>query len=194
MLEEFLRAVQVASNPRLIDPNFKSEPAKFLELDQIVSDVVDQNDRKLVIWTNYLKNVYELIERYSKFGALPLSGKVSGDERAETIEKFQDLASEQKILIAVPGAGGVGITLTAAQTAVYLDKTWNGEHWMQSVDRLHRIGQTGTVQVISLHASKVDEAISWSLYHKQKRQAKLLGDLPIEELRPSREELLRALN
>lgn len=175
ILEEYLRAVQVSSNPRLIDPEWKGEPAKFLELDEIVNEVVRQEGQKIVVWTNYLGNVRELCERYKDLGTAPFSGEVSPAEREATIRGFQggDLPS---ILVAVPAAGGVGITLTAAQTAVYVDKTWNAEHWMQSVDRVHRIGQRGTVNIISLLGCKVDEIIHWNLRRKEQGQAQVLGD------------------
>jgi SNF2 family DNA or RNA helicase len=175
ILEEYLRAVQVASNPRLIDPLWKGEPAKFLELDEIVREIVHEQGQKLVIWTNYLGNVAELCVRYKEYGAHPFSGEVSASERERTVRAFQEDESP-KILVAVPAAGGVGITLTAAQTAVYIDKTWNAEHWMQSVDRLHRIGQRGTVNIISFLGCKVDAVIHWNLRRKEQGQAKVLGD------------------
>lgn len=197
ILEEYLRAVQVASNPRLIDPLWKGEPAKFLELDEIVHELVEEQGQKLVVWTNYLGNIRELTERYKRFGAAPFSGEVSAAEREVTVRAFQE-QEHPKILVAVPAAGGVGITLTAAQTAVYLDKTWNAEHWMQSVDRIHRIGQRGTVNIISLLGCKVDEIIHWNLRRKERTQAQVLGD-DVRASRiqagslPSRAELLEAL-
>jgi SNF2 family DNA or RNA helicase len=196
ILEEYLRAVQIASNPRLIDPNWKGEPAKFLELDQIVSEIVRDQDKKLVIWTNYRANVAELVDRYHELGAAPFTGEVKTDERFEIIEDFQSKDSGSlKILVAIPAAGGVGITLTAAKTAIYIDKTWNAEHWLQSIDRIHRIGQTGTVNIVSLNASKVDELIGYNLWRKHKAQEQLLRTAKLSErdLLPSREELLGAL-
>jgi SNF2 family DNA or RNA helicase len=175
ILEEYLRAVQVASNPRLIDPAWVGEPAKFKELDSIVDEIVKERDEKIVIWTNYIVNTKELIKRYSKLGAADFSGEVSPEKRNEIVSRFQSDPS-CRILVAVPAAGGVGITLTAAQTAVYIDKTWNGEHWMQSVDRLHRIGQTGTVNIISISACKIDELISRNLNKKVRLQREVLGD------------------
>lgn len=196
ILEEYLRAVQVSSNPRLIDPEWKGEPAKFLELDEIVEEVVRQEGHKIVVWTNYLGNVAELCERYKDLGAAPFSGEVSPSEREATIRGFQS-GDSPKMLVAVPAAGGVGITLTAAQTAVYIDKTWNAEHWMQSVDRLHRIGQRGTVNIISLLGCKVDEIIHWNLRRKEQGQAQVLGDYESSEKEGStgitRQELLKAL-
>ena len=193
ILEEYLRAVQIASNPRLVDENWKGEPAKFLELDEIVRELVDEQGRKIVIWTNYRQNVHELVDRYSDYAAAGFSGEVSQAERMAVIDDFQSQASDScKVLVAIPAAGGVGITLTAAQTAVYIDKTWNAEHWMQSIDRLHRIGQKGSVTIVSLHACKVDEYISNNLAKKQKMQAQLLGEGKPDHrmLTPTREELL----
>jgi SWI/SNF-related matrix-associated actin-dependent regulator 1 of chromatin subfamily A len=196
ILEEYLRAVQVSSNPRLIDPEWKGEPAKFLELDEIVQEIVHEQSQKLVVWTNYLGNVSELCERYKRYGTAPFSGEVSAAEREKTVRAFQE-SEEPRILVAVPAAGGVGITLTAAQTAVYVDKTWNAEHWMQSVDRIHRIGQRGTVNVISLLGCKVDQIIHWNLRRKEQGQARVLGDYDTpgsgENFGITREELLEAL-
>lgn len=183
ILEEYLRAVQVASNPRLIDQSWIGEPAKFKELDSIVEEIVKERDEKIVIWTNYIANTKELVTRYKDFGAADFSGEISPEKRNEIVARFQNDPA-CRILVAVPAAGGVGITLTAAQTAVYIDKTWNGEHWMQSVDRLHRIGQTGTVNIISIIACKIDELISSNLKKKERLQREVLGD---DERRAQRE-------
>lgn len=198
ILEEYLRAVQIASNPRLVDQAWVGEPAKFLELDEIVDEIVGEGEKKLLIWTSYIKNTEELCKRYKKYGTRAFNGNVSTQEREKTIRAFQDLNnSEVKILIAIPAAGGVGITLTATQTAVYLDKTWNAEHWLQSIDRIHRIGQIGSVQIISLHACPIDYLIQGNLAKKEKMQRQLLGDDKVElaelDFLPTREELLAAV-
>jgi SWI/SNF-related matrix-associated actin-dependent regulator of chromatin subfamily A-like protein 1 len=197
ILEEYLRAVQIASNPRLIDETWQGTPAKFRELDTIVDEVVGERGEKLVIWTNYVTNVRELTARYREHRAAPFFGGVDPKERAETVKAFQsDSTDSPRILVAVPAAGGVGITLTAAQTAVYVEKSWNAEHWLQSVDRIHRIGQRGTVHIISLHACKIDEAIAANLRRKERLQARLLQGVPLEDgddASPSREELIAAV-
>jgi SNF2 family DNA or RNA helicase len=176
VMEEFLRAVQIASNPRLVDPSWTGEPAKFTELDEIVNEVIYGQDDKIVIWTNYVNNVLELVERYKDFDTRPFYGAISKTERDKTITCFQNETKKARILVAVPAAGGVGITLTAARTAVYIDKTWNAEHWLQSVDRIHRIGQTGTVNIISLQACLIDYLISKSLTKKTLAQKDLIDN------------------
>jgi len=195
ILEEYLRAVQVGSNPRLIDENWKGTPAKFEELDELIQEIVVEQGEKIVVWTNFLGNIRELTARYAKLGAAQISGEVSTAVRDRTVHEFQN-GREIKVLVAVPAAGGVGLTLTAAQTAVYLDKTWNAEHWMQSVDRLHRIGQRGTVRIISLQSTPVDELIARNIARKARIQAELLGDAEVDETAlsyPSIEELIAAV-
>lgn len=191
ILEQYLRCVQIGSNPRLIDESFKGDPIKFLELDSLVDEIVRENGEKMVIWSNYRGNITELVSRYKEFKAEGFSGETSPKDREEIIREFQSDGG-CKILVAIPAAGGVGITLTKAQTAVYIDKTWNAEHWLQSVDRLHRIGQNGTVNIISLHASKVDSLISRNLSEKEDTLKRLM-DGSFEERLRIREEFVSAL-
>ena len=194
IMEQFLRAVQVASNPRLIDPTWKGDPVKFLELDEIVNELVYNNEEKIVIWTNYVANIKELVERYKKFNALPYFGEIKTTQRAEYVKDFQSAEKNSaKILIAVPAAGGVGITLTRASTAIYLDKTWNAEHWLQSIDRVYRIGQDKLVNIISLNACPIDYLISANLRKKEKMLASIMDSKIEQNTYPTRQELLEAL-
>jgi|GEM_PF-285937 len=195
ILEEYLRAVQIASNPRLIDPLFKEDSVKFKQLDSLIDEIVIYNKSKVIIWTSFRKNVEELLERYSKYKPLSIIGNQTTDQRGEIVAKFQN-ETENKVLIAIPSAGGVGLTLTAANYSIYLDKTWNAEHWMQSVDRIHRIGQTGTVNIISLNACKIDLLICKNIEKKSKlleRALNLGTQLEPDNFLPSKDELLDAL-
>jgi DNA helicase INO80 len=47
-------------------------------------------------------------------------------------------------------AGGLGITLTAADTVIFYDNDWNPTMDSQAADRAHRIGQNKTVHVYRL--------------------------------------------
>jgi superfamily II DNA or RNA helicase len=174
ILEQYLRAVQIASNPRLVDPTWVGTPAKFKELDYLIEELVGEGEQKVVIWTNYVANTLELKERYARYGIGVLSGSVKPAVRHCLVKGFQENEGAPRIIVALPAVAGVGLTLTRASCAIYLDKTWNAEHWFQSVDRLHRIGQKKTVSVISLMASKVDRLISANLERKGHEQSLLL--------------------
>jgi len=195
ILEEYLRAVQIASNPRLVDETWKGDPAKFLELDTIVSDVVDSREEKIIIWSNFRKNIEELFLRYKSYKPVKIYGGVKSSDRAKAVNDFQSNTKDSaKIFIGNPAAAGVGLTLTAAKTAVYVDKTWNAGDYLQSIDRIHRIGQCGTVSIISLQACLIDELIAGNLEKKERIQKALLsGASESHNCIPTREELLEAL-
>ena len=53
--------------------------------------------------------------------------------------------------------GGIGITLTAADTMIFIDKPWAPAYLQQAEDRIHRIGQKSSVQIITLLARKTIE-------------------------------------
>ncbi len=195
ILEQFLRAVQIASNPRIIDSTWKGDPVKFLELDQIVEEVISQ-DQKLVIWTNFTENIRELVIRYKAYQARPYYGEVKTVDRQKYVNEFQSADSgAAKILIAIPAAGGVGINLTAASSAVYLDKTWNAEHWLQSIDRIYRIGQTNSVNIISLNACSIDYIISKNLKKKQELLNQVMDakEIDFRQIYPTQAELISVL-
>lgn len=67
-----------------------------------------------------------------------ITGKVSVDERAKNVAKFQD--HKLRVMLCTIAAGGVGITLTAASTMVFLQRSFSAVDNQQAEDRCHRIG------------------------------------------------------
>ncbi len=96
-----------------------------------------------------------------------LSGDTLTKERDPMVQRFQN--GERKNLVCMFGAGGVGITLTAAQTVILVDRPWTPGDAVQAEDRLHRISQEQPVLSVWLQAFKVDEMIDKVLEAKEKR-------------------------
>jgi SNF2 family DNA or RNA helicase len=67
-----------------------------------------------------------------------ITGKQSVDERANNVAKFQD--GKLRVMLCTIAAGGVGITLTAASTMVFLQRSFSAIDNAQAEDRCHRIG------------------------------------------------------
>ena len=101
-LVKLLRLTQIGSNPALIVKDYDETPSKFLKLDEIVNEIVE-NDEKAIIWTSFRKNVRTLRRRYKELGALMLFGEVPIEERNNVVVKFMSM-SKHKILIANPAA------------------------------------------------------------------------------------------
>jgi SNF2 family DNA or RNA helicase len=194
-LVKLLRLTQVASNPALIDASYEETPAKFQELDKLVNEIVDRKE-KLIIWTSFRKNIRTLRRRYRNLGALMLFGELPIAERNEVVERFMD-RDKTKVLIANPSAAGVGLTLTSANNAIYLDRSFKMDEYLQSQDRIHRIGQEKKCNIIKIVAEgTIDEYTDEILQKKHLLAQFTLGD--IEHMETDRrfltkEELLEIL-
>lgn len=67
-----------------------------------------------------------------------LTGAVTAKARQAGIDDFQ--AHRARVMLATTGAGGVGVTLTAASIVVFLARPWSLIEALQAEDRAHRIG------------------------------------------------------
>ena len=155
--------------------------AKIVELDDLLND--DLRDEQVVIYGQYQRELQELAKRYASWSGphaeppgLPIIyGPTPEPDRARLIAEFQ--AGDRRRLFVQTRTGGIGITLTAAKTAIYHTRSWSLEEYLQSQDRLHRIGQTGTVTILHLRAEgSIDDDIADALNDKQALADDLTGD------------------
>lgn len=72
-------------------------------------------------------------------GWAAITGSVSGEDRKESVDLFQN--GKLFGLALVMGAGGTGLTLTHASDALFVDLSWTPSDNVQAEDRLVRIGQ-----------------------------------------------------
>ncbi len=86
-----------------------------------------------------------------------ISGDVNGIERQKAIDRFQS-PEGAFIMLLTTKAGGVGITLTAADTCIIYDSDWNPQNDLQAMARCHRIGQTKAVKIYRLLTAKTYES------------------------------------
>lgn len=159
--------------------------AKVKELDHLLNE--ELAGEQVVIFGLYRKELEALARRYvgvqhveaETFGNTPtlpiIYGPTPPAVRTELIQQFQQ--GGRRLLFVQSRTGGIGINLTAAKTAIYYTRGWSLEEYLQSQDRLHRIGQTGTVTVLHLVAAgTVDEDIAAALSQKQELADQLTGD------------------
>jgi SNF2 family DNA or RNA helicase len=168
-------AVAVAQITRLkqivIDPNLMTSPNLPLagtKVDATLDILESLPGEKVVIFSQFataLKRLQLTLESKGyKTGII--TGEVTGESRQQMVDQFQNDPSIQVLLCGLK-SGGVGITLTAAHTAIFLDKFWNPALNWQAQERLDRIGQTEPVTIIELLAQDtIEEAIEKLLQHK----------------------------
>lgn len=113
---------------------------------------------------------------------LRIHGGVTGDARQAAVEQFQRRASGFDVMILSPKAGGVGLTLTAANHVIHLSRWWNPAVEDQATDRVFRIGQSRDVHVYLPQSLHPDPAIGPTSF-----------DLKLDALMTRKRELSRGL-
>lgn len=122
-----------------------------------------------------------MASRYRHFGTVSLFGEIPAEIRQDIASQFQ-ADQDTRLLIANPAAAGTGFTLTAASHAIYETLNWRYDHYAQSPDRNHRIGQTQSVTYIHLIAQDtIDEVIATALRKKSVLARASQGDEVIPE-------------
>ena len=97
--------------------------------------------------------------------------------RQDNIAQFQQKNSPTRYFVGNAQTGGYGITLTAANTVVYYSNNYDLEKRLQSEDRAHRIGQTGSVTYVDLIAEDtIDERIVKALRDKINIANEIMGE------------------
>ena len=153
-----MKVMEFVSNPSLLSNDMdyafdRRVGALLLESDGPKIDYVCRRARqlaaegkKVLIWSSFVQNVELIALRLSDLGAEFIHGGVdAGDEsdfdtREGKIKRFHT-DDTCKVLVANPAACSEGISLhKVCQYAIYLDRSFNAAHYMQSEDRIHRLG------------------------------------------------------
>lgn len=92
-----------------------------------------------------------LAPHYPGIGRARIDGAIAPARRIEVARRFNADPAMQLLLLTT-AVGGLGLTLTGADTVVFLDSDWNPFRDRQAMDRAHRLGQRRAVTVYRLLA------------------------------------------
>ncbi len=190
VLEILLRLRQACCHPALLPGHNAPSSSKVDMLVESLAASIVQEHRALVFsqWTSLLDLVEpHLLERGISFS------RVDGStlNRAELVEQFQRPDGPNVMLLSLK-AGGLGLTLTAADHVYILDPWWNPAVEDQAADRAYRIGQEDPVIV---HRLVAQDSIEERILELQQRKRELLAAALGEsgEVALSREDVLQLL-
>jgi len=158
---------------------FAGRSGKLERLEEILGEVLAVGEKAL------------LFTQYAEFGGmlrahlaglfgqevLFLHGGVSKAGRDAMVTRFQaaDPGSPSLFVLSLK-AGGTGLTLTAANHVVHVDRWWNPAVEDQATDRAFRIGQRRAVQVRKfVCAGTVEEKIATMISDKRGLAARIVG-------------------
>jgi len=154
VLAKIIRLKQIAVTPKLLDTSLEFDNAKY----DFVLDILNGTNDKVVIFSQFAKAIKLFAKELNAAGykVVKYIGEMSPEERDKAITQFQS-DDETRVFLATLQAGGVGITLTSANIAIFLDKHWTPAINEQAQDRLHRIGQKKNVLIYELIAKNTIE-------------------------------------
>ena len=144
-------------------------------------ELLEETEGKVIIWANYradIKNIVAALKKaYGDASTVEYHGSVDPTLRQDNIALFQQKNGPTRYFVGNTQTGGYGITLTAANTVVYYSNSYDLEKRLQSEDRAHRIGQTGSVTYVDLMAENtIDERIVKALRKKINLANEIMGE------------------
>ncbi|GAA2673118.1 MULTISPECIES: DEAD/DEAH box helicase [Actinosynnema] len=161
-------------------------PWKYEHVRDIVSDAASRGE-KVIVWSTFIKNLHALSALLSDHspamvhgGVPPVDSAPAGARTREgELDRFRD-DPECHVLLANPAACGEGVSLHHwCHHAVYLDRTFNAGHYLQSQDRIHRLGLAEGVTTkftLLLSRDSIDEVVNTRLREKVTALATLMDD------------------
>lgn len=162
----FMQMRKNCNHPDLLTSQFESDInwppietlvdqcGKLKLLDRLLVHLRNRGHKVLIF--SQMTRVLDILQYYLEergFNPFRIDGGVAQAERQRQIQEFNQADGKNFIFLLTTRAGGLGINLTSADTAIIYDSDWNPHMDMQAMDRCHRIGQTRPVHVYRLATS-----------------------------------------
>lgn len=166
------------------------KPAKIEAIIARTKEII-KTSHKVVIWSYFVRNIQLLSRLLSEYNPAIIYGAISsGDESDPTSREGQLRMFHNdkscKILLANPQACGEGISLhKVCHNAIYLDRNFNAAYYLQSMDRIHRLGlEKGVETTIDIYISEgtIDIPLIQRLNEKVENMGRILNDDSLLEL------------
>lgn len=158
-------------------------PSKFKKILSLLNDEIFLDNGKAIIWTIFIQNAKDLKKYLNQNGieANLLIGEIPQDEREKTIVAFNDTSNNDfKVIIANPFSVAESISLhKGCHNAIYLERDYNCSNFIQSKDRIHRVGLDEnqiTKYFYILSNESIDEVIDNRLRLKIERMEEIIND------------------
>lgn len=161
-------------------------PWKYEYVQEAVAAAAARGE-KVLVWSTFVRNLKALARDLSSFnpaiihgGVLPAdSAPVGALTREAELERFRN-DPECAVLLANPAAAGEGISLHHwCHHAIFLDRTFNAGHFLQSQDRIHRLGLKPSIVTrftLLISNESIDLVVDDRLREKVGALARLMDD------------------
>ena len=172
-LEGLLRLRQYCSVHKIV-PNsllttYDLADSKMNITHKLINELLEKNEKVIVFsqFTSSLDELEKLFQKYN-FSYLRLDGSTTTINRNKYVNQFQSKNSQIQIFLISLKAGGVGLNLTNARTAILFEPWWNPAVEEQAFARIDRIGQIQTTKIYRLiYKNSIEEKIDKLIHKKQ---------------------------
>jgi hypothetical protein len=214
-----MRLLQAAVNPELVANEFVGtvDASKSGLLDAVLAegisnrvraaaDLADEMasaGRKVLVWTIFTSTLHQLTRLLAHhqpaviYGAVGVGDEADDETRQGQIRRFKQ-DPDCRVMVANPAAASEGMSLhMQCHDAIYVDRSYNATHFMQSVDRIHRLGlPAGTETTIFVLQNRlpkgigsIDMSVARRLATKIRAMEQLLQDPDLHELALDEEDM-----
>ena len=180
----------------------RETPAKFEAALAVIAPIIDSGG-KVVCWSNFISNL-DQFAKYVRYrlpvpvlqvdGRIPVGDEAEYDAPGPGNGRPQEIETRESIIARFLGEAGPAVLVTnpascsesislhhGCHNAIYLDRTYDGALFLQSIDRIHRLGLSPNARV-SIHIFRstidgqptIDHLVEASLQRKEGRMRRLL--------------------
>jgi SNF2 family DNA or RNA helicase len=169
--------LQICSHPGSVVDGYHEVPAKLSALDDLLDELIVRRGEKVILWSFYTASLAAATARFARYNPVRYDGSVSDVAvRRDAVRRFQE-DDTTMLFVANPAAAGAGLTLHRARYAVYESLSNQTAHYLQSLDRIHRRGQSRSVEYVMLLCDRTIELAEYErLLDKERAAQNLLGD------------------
>jgi len=149
--------------------NFDSATGASAKYERLEADLeeIAQSGRKAIVFSQWVSTLRILARRLERFGPMEYHGQIPAARRDGVVRQFREDPDKHVILMSY-GAGGVGLNLQFVNYVYLFDRWWNPAVEDQAINRAHRIGVDGPVNVTRfLTVDTIEERIDAILNEKR---------------------------
>ncbi|XP_063790026.1 SWI/SNF-related matrix-associated actin-dependent regulator of chromatin subfamily A-like protein 1 [Pseudophryne corroboree] len=157
----------------------RTAEAKIQCVTEYIMDLLESGREKFLVFAHHKLVLDSVCEELGKksVGFIRIDGSTSSADRQSLCQKFQ---FSDKVSVAVLSitAANMGLTLSSADLVVFAELFWNPGVLIQAEDRVHRIGQTSSVNIHYLVAKGTADDYLWPMIQEK---MKVLGQAGLSE-------------
>jgi SNF2 family DNA or RNA helicase len=180
-------AVQINKLLQIAGGAVYTDTGEVLEFDvshrlKVVQEVIEESSHKVLVFIPFTHTI-ELLQKHLNKHSIScdvINGRVSVNQRADIVKRFQEQA-EPRVLLIQPKAAAHGLTLTAANTIIWYAPCTSVETYLQANARIDRPGQVNNMTIVHITGSPIEERMYKMLQGNISNHSKII-DLYRQEI------------